>query len=116
MKLTYYTTLLLCTLLFSNLSFGSTNNSIPKTEIDSSACKNSYIFELTGNVNPITAKQVTDYILNKTGICDVKIDVFAKKITFYVTDEIDIESLKGLIKYSHHHFLLEDIHSETPEK
>jgi hypothetical protein len=79
-------------------------------------CQNIYEFDLKGNVNPITAKQVTDYILNKTGICDVKIDVFAKKITFYVSDEIDLESIKGILKYASHHYLLEDNHIETIEK
>ncbi len=116
MKLTYYAALLLSSLMYSNTLLGETNRENSQKLEDSSICKNIYEFDLKGNVNPITAKQVTDYIFNKSGICDVRIDVYAKKITFYFSDEIDLESIKGILKYASHHYLLEDTHSETLEK
>jgi hypothetical protein len=116
MKISITATLLTFTFVCSNVLFGNVHFN-QKSQVNfSDICENTYDFELKGNVNPITAKQITDYILNKTGICDVKIDVYSKKITIYSTKEIDLESIKGLIRYASHHFLLEENHKETIEK
>ena len=83
---------------------------------DSTICPTTYVFDLIGNVNPITSKQITDYIMHKKGICEANINVFSKKITVRVSDEIDVESIRDLITYAGHLFLLEEDHSETFEK
>lgn len=116
MKSIYSITLMFFILIYSNFSFATKNDLIFNQSLDTNICKNTYTFDLTGNINTLTAKQVTDYILNRKGICDVKLDVNSKKITLKVTDQIDIESLKDLIRYVCHQFLLDENHSETPEK
>ena len=116
MKLTYTAVLIICSLLCSNILLSETNLQSTLPFEDSIICSNTYKFDLKGNVNPLTAKQISDYLLNKIGICDVKIDVYAKKITFYVSDEIDLESIKGILKYASHHYLLKDTHTETIEQ
>ena len=75
---------------------------------DSIVCSKTFSIDLKGNVTSETSKKVIDYILNKKGICDVKIDVVTKKITLYVVDDMDFESIKGLVNYTHHLFLLEE--------
>ena len=116
MKSLITTTLLTFTFVCSTALFGNVHRYQKSHFNYYEICENKHEFELKGNVNPITAKQVIDYMLNKTGICDVKIDVYSKKITIYSTKEIDVESIKGLIKYASHHFLLEDNHTETLQK
>ncbi len=83
---------------------------------DSIVCSKTFSIELKGNVTNETAKQVIDYILNKKGICNVTIDVVTKKITLDVVEDMDFESIKGLVNYTHHLFLLEDTDHPTESK
>ncbi len=91
-------------------------NKIIIKDIDSSNCSKTFSFDLNGNVTSETSKKVIEYILNKKGICDVKIDVLTKRITLDVIEDMDFESIKGLVNYTNHLFLLEDINHSTESK
>ena len=116
MKQLTITFLFFCQIVSYNISYAATFEGCDSGINDSTICINTYDFELLGNVNTITSKQITDYIMHKKGICEATINVFSKKITVRVSDEIDVESIRDLIIYSEHLFLLEEDHSETFEK
>ena len=117
MNFIYY--LILTFLLFtprSSYSQNNTNqiNSENQTNdnnlINNTSDNISYNYELSGNLNPITAQKVKEYLLNKTGIYEANINVYSKKITLITNKNIDKTSVEGLLRYAHHLYLLEDTH------
>lgn len=74
---------------------------------DTSLCSKTFTFQLKGNVTKETSNKVIEYILNKKGICNATIDQITKIISIDVVENMDYNSIKGLIDYSHHLFLLE---------
>ncbi len=83
------------------------NKKKPSTKTDETI---TYNYELDGNLNPLTAKKVQEYILNKTGIYEANINVYAKTITLITNKDIDKTSVEGLLRYAHHLYLLENSH------
>lgn len=75
---------------------------------DSSSCSKTFNIQLRGNVTKETSVKVIDYILNKKGICNATVDIITKIITIEVIEDMDYNSIKGLIDYAHYLFLLED--------
>jgi hypothetical protein len=74
---------------------------------DSSSCSKTFNIQLKGNVTKETSDKVIDYILNKKGICNATVDIITKIITIEVIEDMDYKSIKGLIDYAHHLYLLE---------
>jgi hypothetical protein len=102
-------------LLFVSL-FGLTNTTKTEKKIftkfqyefsDSDSCSKTFTFELKGNVTKETSAKAIDYLLNKTGICNAIIDLSTKIISIDVVDSMDYNSIKGLVNYTQHLYLLE---------
>jgi hypothetical protein len=57
---------------------------------------------------------IKDYILKKTGICTVDFDMNAKKISVSVSDKVDYDSVKWLVRKAFHDYAIhEDIDSKN---
>ncbi len=102
-------------MLFVTL-FGLSNNIKTEKKIffriqnvfsDSVSCSKSFTFELKGNVTNETSAKAIEYILNKKGICNATIDLSTKIISIDVVESMDYNSIKGLVNYTQHLYLLE---------
>jgi hypothetical protein len=90
------------------------NNSITEKKIniqseynDSIVCSRTIKIDLRGNVTKETSAKVIEFILNKKGICNATINLENKVISIEVVDDLDYGSIKGLVTYAQHLYLLE---------
>jgi hypothetical protein len=74
---------------------------------DSVVCSKTIKIDLRGNVTKETSAKVIEYILNKKGICNATINLENKVISIEVVDDLDYGSIKGLVTYAQHLYLLE---------
>lgn len=79
--------------------------------VKSDPCVNTYSFDFEGTVDAEVIKVIREYILNKVGICSVDFNLETQKITVNVTDKIDFDSVKWLVRKAFHDYAIhEDNH------
>ena len=71
-------------------------------------CEKTYSYVLNGNLNDSTAVLVKNYIIARSGICNVRFEIASKRIYIDLVETIGEEDIKSVIRMAHHQFLLKD--------